>query len=213
MLNESIFMFIVEFFKIPNDFLNELTRSTIALFVVIDPLGIIPLFVSLTNKMDKAQRKRTSELAILTAASLLIIFAIAGTQILSIFGINIQSFMIAGGILLFILSIELLTHGGWRFGVGDSSEDTGVVPFAIPLLVGPGAITSVIISFETAGLLVTILSIAIVIGVTYLTLLLINPINRILGRRGSMVITRVFAILVAAIGIQYIIQGLTNLTS
>jgi multiple antibiotic resistance protein len=213
MLNESIFMFIIEFFKVPNDFLNELTRSTIALFVVIDPLGSVPLFVALTNKMDKAQRKRTSELAILTAASLLIIFAIGGTQILSIFGINIQSFMIAGGILLFILSIELLTHGGWRFGVGDSSEDTGVVPFAFPLLVGPGAITSVIISFETAGLLVTILSIAIVIGVTYLTLLLINPINRILGKRGSMVITRVFAILVAAIGIQYIIQGLTNLTS
>jgi multiple antibiotic resistance protein len=163
--------------------------------------------------MDKVQRKKTSELAIVTAASLLIIFAIGGTQILSIFGVKIESFMIAGGILLFILSMELLTHGGWRFGIGDSSEDTGVVPFAFPLLVGPGAITSVIISFETAGLLVTIVSIAIVIGVTYLTLLLIDPINKILGRRGSIVITRVFAILVAAIGIQYVIDGLMNITS
>jgi multiple antibiotic resistance protein len=206
-------IFFAEYLKIPNDFLNELIKSTIALFVVIDPIGSIPLFVALTNKMDKAQRKKTSELAIVTAASLLVIFAIGGTQILSIFGVKIESFMIAGGILLFILSMELLTHGGWRFGIGDSSEDTGVVPFAFPLLVGPGAITSVIISFETAGLLVTIISIAIVIGVTYLTLLLIDPINKILGRRGSIVITRVFAILVAAIGIQYVIDGLTNVTS
>jgi multiple antibiotic resistance protein len=206
-------IFFAEYLKIPNDFLNELIKSTIALFVVIDPIGSIPLFVALTNKMDKAQRKKTSELAIVTAASLLVIFAIGGTQILSIFGVKIESFMIAGGILLFILSMELLTHGGWRFGIGDSSEDTGVVPFAFPLLVGPGAITSVIISFETAGLLVTIISIAIVIAVTYLTLLLIDPINKILGRRGSIVITRVFAILVAAIGIQYVIDGLTNVTS
>ncbi|HEY7107969.1 MAG TPA: MarC family protein [Nitrososphaeraceae archaeon] len=212
-MTESFIMFVAEFLKIPNDFLNQLIKSTIALFVVIDPIGSVPIFVALTNKMDKVQRKKTSELAIVTAASLLIIFAIGGTQILSIFGVKIESFMIAGGILLFILSMELLTHGGWRFGIGDSSEDTGVVPFAFPLLVGPGAITSVIISFETAGLLVTIVSIAIVIGVTYLTLLLIDPINKILGRRGSIVITRVFAILVAAIGIQYVIDGLMNITS
>lgn len=211
-LNEFVIMFIAEFLKIPNDFVNQLTKSTIALFVVIDPIGSVPLFVALTNKMDKHQKKKTSELAIITAASILIIFAIGGTQILSLFGISMQSFMIAGGVLLFILAIELLTHGAWRFGIGDSIEDTGVVPFAFPLLVGPGAMTSVIISFETAGLLVTIFSIAIVIGVTYLTLLLINPINRILGRRGSMVITRVFAILVAAIGIQYVLQGLRSLS-
>ena len=119
--------------------------------------------------------------------------------------------MIAGGILLFILSIELLTHGSWRFAIGDAVEDTGAVPLAFPLLVGPGAITSVIISFETSGLIVTVLSIAIVIGVTYLTFFLVNPIYRILGSRGSMIITRVFAILIAAIGVQYVLQGLTHI--
>lgn len=205
-------LFISEFLNIPQDFLNELIKSTIALFVVIDPIGNVPLFIALTSKMDKYQKKRTSKIAIVTAASLLAIFAVGGTQILSIFGINIHSFMIAGGILLFILSIELLTHGSWRFAIGDTAEDTGAVPLAFPLLVGPGAITSVIISFETAGLLVTVLSIAIVIGVTYLTLLLVNPINRVLGRRGSLIITRVFAILIAAIGVQYVLQGLRNLT-
>jgi multiple antibiotic resistance protein len=137
---------------------------------------------------------------------LLILFAIAGTQILSIFGITISSFMIAGGVLLFIVSIELLTHGAWRFGSTVSGE-SGVVPLAFPLLAGPGAITSVIISFQAAGLVVTILSIAIVIGVTYIILLLVNSIYRVLGRRGSMIITRVFAVLVAAIAVQYVVQG------
>jgi multiple antibiotic resistance protein len=202
---------IIEFLKIPHDFLGELTKSTIALFVVIDPIGNVPLFIALTSKMDKIQKRKTSKVAIITAASLLTVFAIGGTRILSIFGINIFSFMIAGGILLFILSIELLTHGSWRFAIGDTAEDTGAVPLAFPLLVGPGAITSIIISYETAGLIVTILSIAIVIGVTYLTLFLVNPIYRVLGSRGSMIITRVFAILIAAIGVQYVLQGLTHI--
>jgi multiple antibiotic resistance protein len=87
-----------------------------------------------------------------------------------------------------------------------------VVPFAFPLLVGPGAITAVIILFETSGLLATILSIIIVVGITYLILILINPINRILGRRGSMIISRVFSILIAAIAVQYILEGIKNQT-
>lgn len=118
--------------------------------------------------------------------------------------------MIAGGILLFILAIELLTHGTLRYNKEDSIEDTGVVPLAFPLLVGPGAMTTVIISFETAGLEITILSIIIVVGITYLTLLLINPINKVLGKRGSMIISRVFAIFIAAIAIQYILNGIKN---
>lgn len=194
------------------EFLSDLVKSIIALFVVIDPIGNAPVFIALTTKMDKAEKKRTSRLAIVTAASILIVFAFGGTQILSLFGINIYSFMIAGGILLFILAIELLTYGTWRFGSDDSPEDRGVVPFAFPLLVGPGAITAVIILFETNGLLATILSIIIVVGITYLILILINPINRILGKRGSMIISRVFSILIAAIAIQYILEGIKNQT-
>jgi multiple antibiotic resistance protein len=130
--------------------------------------------------------------------------------------------MVAGGILLFIVSIELMTHGIWRFG-GEGREvvregvsnpalgESGVVPLAFPLLAGPGAITSVIISFQTAGLIVTMLSIVIVISATYIVLLLVNPIYRLLGRRGSMIVTRVFAVFIAAIAVQYIVQGAKHL--
>ncbi len=200
-------------FVIPADFIENLIRSTIALFVVIDPLGNVPLFIALTEKMEKNERKAVSKIAIVTAAALLTVFAIAGSEILAIFGITIYSFMVAGGILLFIVSIELLTHGTWRFGgvTGRDADESGVVPLAFPLLAGPGAITAVMISFQSAGLIVTMLSISIVIVITFIVLLLVNPIYKVLGRRGSMIFTRVFAVLVAAIAVQYIVDGAKHL--
>jgi multiple antibiotic resistance protein len=190
---------------------NEILKAVITLFVVIDPIGIIPLFASFTEKMQSKDRKALSQTATITAGILLFIFAIAGTQIFAIFGIDVFSFMIAGGVLLFIVSIELLTHGAWRFGGDTRKDDSGVVPLAFPLLAGPGAITAVIISYQTSGVIVTMISIAIVIAITYIILLLVMPIYRILGRRGSMVITRVFAVLVAAFAVQYIVEGIKQI--
>ena len=90
------------------------------------------------------------QIAIVTIAALLTLFAVAGSQILTIFGITIYSFMVAGGVSLFIVSIEPLTHGVWRFGIGTRREigESGVVSLVFPLLAGPGAITSVMISFK-----------------------------------------------------------------
>ena len=200
-----------QLFSIPHTFGEDLIKSTIALLVVIDPIGTVPLFISLTEKMEKSERKTVSKTTVITAGILLLVFAVAGTQILNIFGITIFNFMIAGGVLLFIVSIELLTSGTWRFGDTVSGESGGVVPLAFPLLAGPGAITSVIISFQTSGLIVTILSIIIVICITYAILRLVNPIYRILGRRGSMIITRVFAVFIAGIAVQYIVEGVNQL--
>jgi MarC family membrane protein len=97
-------------FVIAPNFFENLIKSTIALFVVIDPVGNVPLFIALTEKMELIERKAVSKIAVITAAALLTVFAIAGSEILTIFGITIYSFMVAGGILLFIVSIELLTH-------------------------------------------------------------------------------------------------------
>ena len=148
--------------------------------------------------MEKRNKKLVSKNAIITTAVLLAIFAVAGIQLLSIFGITIFTFMIAGGILLFIISIEFLTHGEWRYGSSSTSGDSGIVPLAFPLLAGPGAITTVIISLQAYGWIVSILSIIFVVSLTYLVLQLGNPLLRILGRRGSLVTTRVFAIFLAA---------------
>jgi multiple antibiotic resistance protein len=194
-------------------FLEDLLRSTIALFVVMDPIGSVPLFIAMTQKMDKQERIAVTKTAVITAAILLIVFAVAGTQILSIFGVTIASFMVAGGVLLFIVAIELLTHGEWRFGSAGAQGESGVVPLAFPLLAGPGAITAVIISFQTSGIIITALSIAIVVGITAVILRYVDRIYKVLGRRGSIIVTRVFAVFISAIAVQFIVEGAKDLFS
>ncbi|MGA7367999.1 MAG: MarC family protein [Nitrososphaeraceae archaeon] len=110
---------------------QDLLTSTIVLFVVMDPVDVIPLYVSLTRNMSSNERRVVSSNAVITTCVLLLVFAIAGTTILSIFGVTISNFMIAGGILLFIVVIELLTRGEWIFGnprtianIGKKSLDT-----------------------------------------------------------------------------------------
>lgn len=193
-------------FKISETFINDLLKSSLSLFVVINPVGSIALLISMTARMDTSERKVVSKNIMITAAGLLIAFGAAGIQLLSLFGIELFSFMIAGGVLLFFISIELLTHGTWRYG-DFTSTDVGVVPLAFPLLTGPGAITSVIISLQSYGLSVTLLSIALVLLATYAILRSEDKIFRVLGRRGLIVITRVLAIFLAAIAIQYVIEG------
>src|SRR5437588_9941350 len=90
-------------FIIPSDFFENLVKSTVALFVVIDPIGNVPLFIALTQNMEKDERKAVSKIAIVTAAALLLVFAIACSQILTIFGITFYSFMVSGRVLLCIL--------------------------------------------------------------------------------------------------------------
>ena len=206
----SVFQTLQDLFSVSDTFQNDIITSVIALFVVIDPIGNIPLFIAFTKKLEKAEHKTVSKTAIITAAALLLLFGIAGTQILGLFGITIFSFMIAGGTLLFIIAIELLTYGEWRF-VSKVKEDIGVVPIAFPLLAGPGSITAVIISYQTSGFLITFFSIIIVITITYVILRMVNPIYKILGNRGSMIVSRVFAVIIAAIAVEYIVEGIKNL--
>jgi len=198
-------------FALSDTFFGDLVRFTVALFVIIDPIGSVPVFIALTQKMEKVERASVTKTAIATAAGLLFVFAVAGTQLLSVFDITVASFMVAGGILLFIVAIELLTHGEWRFGSAGTQGESGVVPLAFPLLAGPGAITAVIISFQSSGLAVTAASILIVIGITYVVFRYVDRIYRVLGRRGSIIVTRIFAVLIAAIAVQFVVDGAQEL--
>lgn len=194
----------------PDNFFNKILTATIQLLAVVEPFGIIPILINLTKKMEKRTSKALSKSAALTSAILLMIFGIAGTQILSIFGITVNSFMVAGGALLFIVSLEIMRHGELR-NIENDLQGTGVIPIAFPLIAGPGAITSVIISQQKDGLIVTLISIIIVISITYIILRSIHTIYRILGNRGSEVISRIFAVILAAIAIQYVVEGLRNI--
>lgn len=191
--------------------LPDLTKSFISLFIIVDPFGNIPIFIGLTEGIGSESRRRIFYTATITGFILLLAFALAGRQILSFFGITLQSFMIAGGVLLLIIAVRILVIGGWEER-SRSPESIGVVPIAVPLLVGPGAITTTIINLETYGILTTIISVVLVFIIVWLTLRFIEPIHRVLGRSGSIVIARVMALLIAAIAVQFIIEGLENLS-
>jgi multiple antibiotic resistance protein len=177
---------------------------------VVDPLGNVPIFIGLTKNMDDAQRKNTFRSAIITGLILLFLFAFAGQQILILFGISLNSFMVAGGLLLLIIAVRLLIAGGWQ-EPSSSPESLGAVPIGFPLLVGPGAITATILILQSSGIFVTVVSVLITFVIVWLVLRFINPIYKILGRNGALVVTRLMAMFIAAIAVQYIVDGAKNL--
>jgi len=187
-----------------------LAKAVISLFIVVDPLGNIPIFISLTDKMSDTERKRTFQRATITGAILLFFFALLGQQIFILFGISMRSFMIAGGILLLLIAVKMLVTGKWEES-GESPESVGIVPMAIPLLVGPGAITTTILNIRIFNLTITVLSILIVFFTVWLILRFIDPIYKLLGKAGSMVISRVMALIIAAIAVEYILNGIQGI--
>jgi multiple antibiotic resistance protein len=191
------------------DFISDLIRASIALFIIVDPFGNIPIFIGLTEKIQPVQRRKVYNIATLVGFVLLLFFAFLGQEVLSIFGLSIYAFEIAGGILLLIIAVRILVTGSMH-ETTDSPESLGAVPIAMPLLVGPGAITTTIFNLQAYGTLTSILAVVIVLSVTWVILYFINGVYRILGRTGSLVIARVMALLIAAIAIQYILTGATH---
>ncbi len=184
----------------------ELTKATVALFIIVDPIGLVPVFSNMTKSMSAVDRVRMFRAVIYTGASLLTTFALVGEELLALFGIILPSFQIAGGLLLLLLSLDILLRGQ-RFARPGSHEDIGVVPIAFPLLVGPGAITTTMIALGAYGILVTLGSIVIVMLLTWIVMKQTDRIYRFLGKTGSAVVAQVIGVFIAAIAIQLIIGG------
>jgi multiple antibiotic resistance protein len=197
-------------------FLSSLGTAALALFIIVDPFGNIPIFMGLTENVPDAQRKKVYNTATIVGMVLLLVFAFTGNLILSVFGLSIYSFMVAGGILLLIIAIRILITGSMHENI-ESPESLGAVPIAIPLLVGPGAITTTIFNLqvnESQGAIaaagIAVMSVIIVMAVTWVILRYINSVYKVLGKTGSLIIARVMALLIAAIAVQYILTGVTH---
>ena len=197
---------------------NEYIQIIIAMIVIIDPLGAIPIFVSLTADQSLAERKRTAYVASFSVAIILIISCLIGEYILRLFGISIASFRIGGGILLLLMSIAMMNA---RLSPAKRTESeaeeaqakghVAVVPLAIPLLAGPGAIGLVIIYAEkVTGALNTgflIVSCVIVSAIMWGALRLAMPLSHMLGQTGINIATRIMGLILAAISIEFIASG------
>ena len=187
----------------------NLVKAFLVLFIVVDPFGNIPIFMSLTEKMSKGEKRKVFNTATLVSFVLLLAFAFAGQEIFSIFGVSIFSFEVAGGILLLIIAIRILITGS-LMEMKESPESVGAVPIAMPLLVGPGAITTTIFNIQAYGVAVTALAVFVVLTLTWLILRYVDSFYRFLGKTGALVIARVMALLIAAIAIQYMLFGVTH---
>jgi len=194
-------------YQLLQSFLQDLLRATIALFIVVDPLGNVPIFLSLTKHLTKEDRKRAFNLASIISLIIAVVFVIGGLQFLIYFGIDMHSFLVAGGLLLILFAIKILI-GGRIVDVTESRDDVGAVPLAFPLLVGPGALTTLLVFHQTTGIVVTMCSVLIVMLITRMILQFIDSIYQILGRTGAIVVSRLMAVFIAAIGVQFMMEGM-----
>jgi multiple antibiotic resistance protein len=197
-----------------------LLTAFVTFLVVIDPIGQAPIFGALTAGLDTRERRRIALRGILIATGILTAFALGGDFILGALGIGLPAFRIAGGLLLVLLSVEMVMarHSGLSATTPEESEeaaerpDIAVFPLAIPLIAGPGAITGTMLQMGRAGddLVAQAAVLGVMAGVLLLTLcslLLTGPIMRLLGVTGTNVLTRVFGIILAALGVQFVSDG------
>ncbi|HET7588362.1 MAG TPA: YchE family NAAT transporter [Gammaproteobacteria bacterium] len=200
----------------------EYAKFFAALLAMTNPIGAIPIFIDLTTTETESQRKRTAFSAALTALVVLVVSLLAGELILNFFGISIASFRVAGGILLLLMALSMLqarigavkqTAGERQRGV--EQDSVAVVPLGLPLLAGPGAISTVILYshhgapwWHGIGLAITITIIALIIWLSFRAAPLLV---RALGKTGINVVTRIMGLITAAIGVEFIAAGLRAL--
>jgi multiple antibiotic resistance protein len=184
------------------------------LLVVIDPFGSLAIFVGMTGSFNRDARRAISRDATIYAAIIILLFALAGDIIIKFFGISIEALEIAGGIILLLMGIEMVRQGAKPDTSIENSKNMGIVPFATPLLAGPGAISLVIILMKGDLLtkILTIISVLLVLTIVYLFFIYSSKILTILGDKVMTAITRIFGLLVAAFAIQYFIDALIALS-
>lgn len=192
-----------------------LITAFVTLFVVIDPIGLAPLFVALTQGMSAARRRAIGLRACIVAILILSLFAAFGEAVLGFVGISMPAFRVAGGILLFLTALDMLFERRTKRREDQTEEhadDPSVFPLAIPLIAGPGAIATVILLTGQNpgwdGLALVVAVMIAVIGVAMILFMASGLIERALGRTGITVVTRLLGMLLAALSVQFVLDGL-----
>ena len=194
-------------------------QTFVLYFVVIDPLAAAPLFLIVTQGLKVKNKLRTAFEATLIATLILIFFAILGNFILSYLQISLSAFTIAGGIILFLISLEMLFDKRSQRKedeIKESSAATSVFPLAIPLLAGPAAITSVIVSVADMGRNLMnqatgLLALILVMILTFISFYVVSKSSKIINKKVTSVISRVIGIILAGLSVQFILDGIQKI--
>ncbi len=186
--------------------IEELVTSTVAIFVVMDALGNMPIFSVLNKGFSKKQKIENINRAVLIASIVLLIFLFLGNMLLDFFGIRLSSFKVAGGILLLIVGMEIAL--GLKFGrYKAEKQELAIVPMGTPLITGPGVITTVLILVGIYGYWIPLIASAINLLITFVLLRFSERLLKIFGKQGADVISRIMGIIIVAIAVEFIRQG------
>jgi multiple antibiotic resistance protein len=199
-----------------------LSQAFITLFIIIDPIAVLPVFVALTRNDTAAHRREIALRSTLIATAVLLVFAFVGEMLLDKLGITEPAFKIAGGLLLLLTAIDMVVakHSGISSTTKDEDAeashkaDISVFPLAIPLIAGPGALTTVIMLMRNADSVTmefgVILMLILVILINYIFLRVADPVTRLLGVTGTNVVSRILGIILAGLAIQFVLTGLSD---
>jgi multiple antibiotic resistance protein len=203
-------------------YLSHFLVSLSAVFFVVDPIGVVPIFLAITAGDSETKLRRTALRACIVAGGLLMFFAVFGGVIFQVFGVSLAAFRVAGGILLLITSLDMLrarpsetrtTPSEEREGV--AKEDVALVPLAMPLLAGPGAIASAMVLMSKGGTpamaLPVLAAIVLTFVASYFILRASHLVQRVLKQSGVAILERVMGLILAAIAVQFMADGAKDL--
>ena len=179
----------------------------VPLFVAVDALGVLPLFLSLTADLDAPRRRTVVYQSVVTATAVAILFLFLGTGVLRLLGITIADFMVAGGVLLFVISMSDLVQTEKAGRAGDV-ETLGAVPIGVPLITGPAVLTTSILLMNEHGGWVTGAAVVANIMIAGIVFLFAGRISRVLGHAGSRTVSKIARLLLAAIAVMMVRRGI-----
>jgi len=185
---------------------REVWLAFIPVFAAMDPLGILPIYVSLTSGLGRRQRRRVMIQSLVTALCLAVVFIFLGKAVFRLVGISVSDFMIAGGAILFCIAVMDLLVPGKRRRVPE--DGMGAVPIGTPLVVGPAVLTTSLILIDQYGILVTCLAVVMNLGVVAVVFYFSDRLMRVLGRPGTQAVSKIMALFLAAIGVMMIRKGI-----
>ena len=191
--------------------MQQLLESFITLFVIMDPIGNLPFFASLTKGMPIREIKKNASRSVLVAGTILFLFLFLSIKIFRFFSININSFQIGGGIILLVIAVMYVLGMPNKFGKPHGGDLS--VPIGTPLLAGPGAITITIILVKENGMIVTFIAVLLALLATWVILMNSTRLYRLLGEHWTNIISRVMGLVLAAIAVKFITEGILNIVA
>ncbi|MDD5730379.1 MAG: MarC family protein [Candidatus Omnitrophica bacterium] len=193
-------------------FLEPFVLTFIPIFVAVDAIGNVPLFIALVEGANKKQRHKAIIESTTTAAIMAILFMLIGKLILRFIGITIPDFQIAGGALLFVISMRLLLPGTQKSLLSNGHDkDVGVFPLGTPLITGPAVLTTTLMMLDSYGIVSTFVALIINMVFVWITLVKADSIMKLLGPGGARAFSKIMYILLAAIGVMMIRRGITGI--